>query len=246
LTTPVVTNAGTLALSATGGNVITASTNGEERLRIEPQGGVTFQVEASTGPFVGFRRGTAEPVFGIHLGFNDLNIVALEPGGEEHVGYNGIHLDENNNIGLGRRPFSGRKLSIEGDVRIDGDFLSPGGSSFVGTVTTGNTGGSIIQRGSNSNGEFVRFADGTQICWRRNFSSSNCNISTGEGFRSDTNSWTFPVSFSSEPVITFDTSNTNIWTTSRSNSGTSGSWRLMGFLSRTGVSVDAVAFGRWK
>ena len=26
--------------------------------------------------------------------------------------------------------------------------------------------GAIVQRGSNANGEFVRFADGTQICWR--------------------------------------------------------------------------------
>jgi hypothetical protein len=40
LTTPLVTNAGTLALSATGANVVTASTNGVERLRIDSAGNV--------------------------------------------------------------------------------------------------------------------------------------------------------------------------------------------------------------
>jgi hypothetical protein len=40
LTTPLVTNAGTLALSATGANIVTASTNGVERLRIDSAGSV--------------------------------------------------------------------------------------------------------------------------------------------------------------------------------------------------------------
>jgi hypothetical protein len=40
VTTPLVTNAGTLALSATGANVVTASTNGVERLRITSAGNV--------------------------------------------------------------------------------------------------------------------------------------------------------------------------------------------------------------
>jgi len=40
LTTPLVTNAGTIALSATGANIVTASTNGVERLRITSAGNV--------------------------------------------------------------------------------------------------------------------------------------------------------------------------------------------------------------
>lgn len=40
VTTPSLTNAGTLALSATGANVITASTNGSERMRIDNSGNV--------------------------------------------------------------------------------------------------------------------------------------------------------------------------------------------------------------
>ncbi|MFN3188533.1 MAG: tail fiber domain-containing protein [Candidatus Paceibacteria bacterium] len=45
--TPLLTNAGTLALSATGANIITASTNGSERLRITNAGNVGI---GTTGP----------------------------------------------------------------------------------------------------------------------------------------------------------------------------------------------------
>jgi intracellular sulfur oxidation DsrE/DsrF family protein len=38
VTTPLVTNAGTLALSATGSNIVTVSTNGSERARIDASG----------------------------------------------------------------------------------------------------------------------------------------------------------------------------------------------------------------
>jgi hypothetical protein len=46
LTTPLVTNAGTLALSATGANIVTASTNGVERLRIASNGRVGIGVSS--------------------------------------------------------------------------------------------------------------------------------------------------------------------------------------------------------
>jgi microcystin-dependent protein len=48
LTTPLITNSGTLALSATGANVITASTNGAERLRITSTGNVGVGTSSPT------------------------------------------------------------------------------------------------------------------------------------------------------------------------------------------------------
>jgi hypothetical protein len=50
LTTPLVTNAGTLALSATGANVVTASTNGVERLRIASNGNVGIGIGSPAQP----------------------------------------------------------------------------------------------------------------------------------------------------------------------------------------------------
>lgn len=70
-----------------------------------------------------------------------------------------------------------------------------GSVSQSGGVPTG----AIVERGSNANGEYVRFADGTQICWISNFVMTylNAHILLGE--------WTYPAAFSATPSggITF-------------------------------------------
>jgi hypothetical protein len=71
--------------------------------------------------------------------------------------------------------------------------------NLLGTVsqTGGTPTGSVIQRGSNSNGEYVRFADGTQICTKTiSGLSLACNNAFHGGFRTDEQTWTFPVTFS--------------------------------------------------
>jgi hypothetical protein len=61
-------------------------------------------------------------------------------------------------------------------------------NSILGTVSesAGVPTGAVIQRGSNANGEFVRFADGTQICWVNQLTTSASADTT----------WTFPAAFS--------------------------------------------------
>jgi hypothetical protein len=49
VTTPLVTNAGTLALSATGANIVTASTNATERMRITSAGNVGIGTTSPIG-----------------------------------------------------------------------------------------------------------------------------------------------------------------------------------------------------
>jgi hypothetical protein len=60
-------------------------------------------------------------------------------------------------------------------------------NSILGTVsqTGGVPTGAVIERGSNANGSYVRFADGTQIC-------TNSNLATSAS--ADT-AWTFPATF---------------------------------------------------
>jgi hypothetical protein len=71
-------------------------------------------------------------------------------------------------------------------------------SDILGTVSQsgGVPTGAVIERGSNSNGEYVRFADGTQICSQR-LTDIAIDNSFGSGglFRSNTFSWTFPATF---------------------------------------------------
>jgi hypothetical protein len=71
-------------------------------------------------------------------------------------------------------------------------------SDILGTVSQsgGVPTGAVIERGSNANGEYVRFADGTQICSQRLIGIAIDNsFGSGGLFRSNTFSWTFPATF---------------------------------------------------
>jgi hypothetical protein len=73
-----------------------------------------------------------------------------------------------------------------------------GRSNILGTVTQsgGTPTGAIIEAGSNANGEYVRFADGLQICTLIYTSAQpDIDIASGLGFRSSANAVTFPAGF---------------------------------------------------
>ncbi|MFD1330271.1 hypothetical protein [Mycoplana ramosa] len=56
--------------------------------------------------------------------------------------------------------------------------------------------GAIVERGSNANGEYVRFADGTQICSIVGI-KNDATLAQGSLFRSNAGAtWTFPAAFS--------------------------------------------------
>jgi hypothetical protein len=74
--------------------------------------------------------------------------------------------------------------------------------NILGTVSqsAGVPTGAIIERGSNANGEFVKYADGTMICTRNYFANPNLTFTLANGI------WTFypftfsfPVSFVGQP-----------------------------------------------
>jgi hypothetical protein len=74
--------------------------------------------------------------------------------------------------------------------------------AIVGTVSQsgGVPTGAIIEYGSNSNGDYTRFADGTQICWVAK--SATVAITTARGVLYTSafdQSWTFPAAFSAAP-----------------------------------------------
>jgi len=121
-------------------------------------------------------------------------------------------------------------------------------ASAVGVVsqTAGNPTGALMERGSNANGTFVRFADGTMIC------THNVMLSGG-GAATISGSWTFPSSYAAAPAVTYtSTSAPAAGTRERSL------WQNTGVVVRTlsmslnsnwpaGTSetVTAMAIGRW-
>ena len=85
----------------------------------------------------------------------------------------------------------------------DGIIFNQG--NILGTVSqsAGVPTGSILESGSNANGEYVKYADGTMICWNYALTTQASSTATGSMFRTlNTATWTFPVAFLVAPVVT--------------------------------------------
>lgn len=98
-------------------------------------------------------------------------------------------LDTANNFGGNIEASS---MTIGGkDVYNEANIL--GAVSQVGGVPTG----AIIERGSNANGEYVKYADGTLICSRDGL-TMNTYDSITKGLNIDV---TFPATFATTPIV---------------------------------------------
>ncbi|MBT2772920.1 hypothetical protein J7J47_11870 [Halomonas sp. ISL-60] len=132
------------------------------------------------------------------------------------------------------------------EVYTTGNLLGPVSQS--GGVPTG----SVIERGSNSDGEYVKFADGTMICTLHSSLGRTINIDTqisGDFYRSGAtgNTWTYPRQFVSEPICyaQIRTSIDQFGVTKIANASDCliGGISLAG--SRTNQTYTASAIGRW-
>lgn len=104
--------------------------------------------------------------------------------------------------------------------------------------------GAIIQRGSNANGEYVRYADGTQICW-----STTPSLVPPAGLASFL--WTFPIAFAARPgfaALTPDIGSTSdprqYAAVTQYAAATSASVRFQTYMA-SAVGCGAFAIGRW-
>ncbi len=121
-------------------------------------------------------------------------------------------------------------------------------TTLLGTVsqTAGLPTGAVIERGSVTNGDYVRFADGTQICTRTNLSAANASTASGSVFRSADVAWTFPVAFAATPVVTGDVDDADGWLNAGAPSVTAVNLRVMSSVSKaSAMTVRAQAIGRW-
>ena len=71
-------------------------------------------------------------------------------------------------------------------------------STLLGTVSQfgGTPTGAVIERGTNANGQYTRFADGTQWCWRDAVLSADVPATTYSEV-----TWTFPATFIAAPQV---------------------------------------------
>ena len=112
-----------------------------------------------------------------------------------------------------------------------------------------------VTRGSNSNGEWVRFPDGTQICWKWGLDpgtiktniKSGGGANQGTGWRSGNISWKFPASFGVGEVASFATSRTWYnWATGNGVTNSSAEFIQWAMAEGNATKLDVMAIGRWK
>lgn len=129
--------------------------------------------------------------------------------------------------------------------------------NILGTVSQsgGVPTGAIIERGSNANGEYIKFADGTLICTAVREHTTGITTAVGSVFTSSNQTWTYPHAFLDGSAPTQAGSSISWYANAWFSLGTSGS------VSRTGMSfalksptslagnaagrVSLLAIGRW-
>jgi hypothetical protein len=120
--------------------------------------------------------------------------------------------------------------------------------SILGTVAQsgGTPTGAVIERGSNANGDYVRFADGTQICTRSGIATTSVTTPDGALFRGGNFTVTLPASFVAPPVITpGQVAGGNIWVTAVSATNATATFMPRSPQSTVGTTVAITAIGRW-
>jgi len=117
------------------------------------------------------------------------------------------------------------------------------------TESAGVPTGGIIERGSDSNGNYVRFADGSLFC-TQTVTASSLAIATAHmgGFRSAAQTWTFPSEFIAAPnVFVTSQAGTAFGAYTGAPSTTAVSWVVTSISSQTASdrTVCLIAVGAW-
>jgi hypothetical protein len=123
----------------------------------------------------------------------------------------------------------------------------------IGKVTVnGKDAVAIDSTGTNANGTYIRYVDGTQICWvRMNVTDQAINTAYGSLFQG-VRTWTYPATFIDVPAVScgeFKWGTGSSWGASAGADATTASLRGIDAVSRasgTAVSISAIAIGRWK
>jgi hypothetical protein len=169
--------------------------------------------------------------------------------------WHGLIGDTTNNSGFSRlqsRSISGGQIVLDAAANVSTfvDWISIGKWSNVPVTSPAfpaPTSG-IYDSGTNSNGSWIRFTDGTMQCWG-NVTQTNAITGvygTGLFFYNNTSWQTFPVAFTVIPSTNI-TTDSSVWCTPRGTSATTiGISALAGSSETSSHTYYWSAIGKWK
>ncbi|MCC7320349.1 MAG: DUF2793 domain-containing protein [Rubellimicrobium sp.] len=123
-------------------------------------------------------------------------------------------------------------------------------AAILGTVAQsgGVPTGAVIERGTNADGDYLRLADGTQICTRALAATEAIATALPEGgYRSAGTAITWPLAFVAAPVVTMTTGPGAVamQALSVTASGASAAWIAVSSTAAGARSGHVMAVGRW-
>ena len=132
-------------------------------------------------------------------------------------------------------------------AKIDGAL---GGSAVLGTVgrSGGQPAGALFERGSNADGTYMRFTDGTQICLGPDLALGAVDMPAGALYRSASQGWSFPAAFAtgSRPVVTGEAGSEAAWLSVAPHNETAASVTALSWAPQPpGLVARLMAVGRW-
>ena len=133
-------------------------------------------------------------------------------------------------------------------VKQDGYIFS--NTTINATNMTQKGGVDIVAKGTNSNGSYTKWADGTMICEaNKSTSQQNTGPSAGGYYHSNSGTWTYPVAFNATPRIVTNTrgGHWNAISSKTHNEGsTSCSFNTLSVNSTGNAQeVSLLAYGTW-
>ena len=100
---------------------------------------------------------------------------------------------------VGKKPvITGGDLTVGGNATFSLNVDIIGTLKSRGSITRG---AGIISSGSNGNGWYAKFNDGTLICWGFRTAGSAVNVATGSIFRNSGTEWIYPMVFLGIPSV---------------------------------------------
>ena len=185
----------------------------------------------------------------IAIGYNPLKFAFRAYSGDAKVWLNWVVLG---NAAAKNTGTTAGTVAAGDDSRITGAIQR---NAMVGAVsqTGGAPTGAIIERGSNSNGEYTKFADGTLICWFTRSAESTANNSSGGTtnlYFSSEVGLTFPATFvgitpTVTPSASLSSGGTSSWPSVRGRSLTGTSLALISNVQNAAAYLGYTAIGRW-
>ncbi|WP_067843571.1 hypothetical protein [Amphibacillus sediminis] len=152
------------------------------------------------------------------------------------------------------RPQQGGGL-VRATIHSDGSISSLEPFDFVdGLTSRGHIVDAIVDQGNNTNGNYIRYESGFQICWGIPFTVGNytlVNTNDPNLWRSDTMPWTYPATFNDNHDIVVVAGHNGINRLAGAAGTTSGGFvNLRGYYfgrnPSGAISIRPIAIGRWK